>query len=1217
MMIDSLFTGRVPFGCRVVAFRRMAPWRGAVLVWLSLVTSLAAQVTTLYIDAYDKPASNAWNRVNFLATGNYSNLVDSTAAAIPVWFQVTSKCVSYNSASANPPTGDAAEFAPAGQTQCYGQSTPSVAIVRGLDPACVYSFTFYASRIGVSDNRDTRFAAVGGNGGTNILAVANNTSQVAVVPYIRPTAAGEITITIDKGPANNSGYFFFLGMKIEGFPTEETLTITGSPSAIGAPIPPYGITNNLDEGDAFQILVPSAATNEAFTATYQGYELWNLDPETGERDSLVDQGSTAAIDYLHGTVGRELILFWTNLVSQATASVAGSGTVTVTPASFPYGVETQVVFTAAPAAGEAFFRWYGDDVPYARDRGTNLVIMTSQSVELQARFGTALYVNAASNTPAPDGSPAAPYAVIQHALDAAPDYATVFVAPGTYYAANDTTNTVASVFGRVALRALEGGAATRISAYKSSRITRRPLAVANDEAYVSGFSLTNGYDNSKLWYGTIVDLRAGVVENCIIPHGDYMWVGMDVYVRGSGCLRNCILDGKVPPSGLFEEGLSHRVYIADNGVVENCLIRFDSTGDVIGGITPVYIHGNGATLRNCLVVDNRIGPGYLRYPTYTTYAAVYLREGTVEHCTIANNQGDRGCAGLSISSSANAAISSVRNCIIQGSRGVLSDADIEGKTSLISYSLCPDLEDGLDGNIRGRAVFVDEASGDFRLRACSPGVDAGIISDVGGTTDYSGHARVAGAAPDMGAYEFMAEVTPECVIDADAGVGRAPFTAVFHARHAGFDGMPDCLWTFGDGATAEGATVQHTYASPGVYTVSLSVTNAAAEVGAVAVPKQILAVPETVYVATNGQHVAPFATPATACTNLQEALDLRPATVRVAAGVYTATQHGGFSLVNGSGTHLVGEDAETTILVANPSYTVLRRTLQIMDPDSVVEGVTLQGANQTDYRANGDPGVAYLYAGTLRNSRTTGPMSTYRSAGIRAENDAHIENCIFGARFTASNTGSGAANVTFLSLNGNAVADRCVVSNTYASGQAGTPWSAVILNSAGATLRNSLITLNNRTSHAYSGAVMVYGSGNVENCTIVSNAFYSVGSGLLITNVTSSSSITCRNNIVWDNILTSTTGTTSDSGVTYPVYHSHSCAPELADSGNGNLAADPLLTPDYRLSANSLCLNAGEKLDWITPEALDLDGLPRLRNGRPDMGAYERQVTTGSILIIR
>ncbi len=47
--------------------------------------------------------------------------------------------------------------------------------------------------------------------------------------------------------------------------------------------------------------------------------------------------------------------------------------------------------------------------------------------------------------------------------------------------------------------------------------------------------------------------------------------------------------------------------------------------------------------------------------------------------------------------------------------------------------------------------FLDPDKGDFRLKPGSPGVDAGIASDV--KTDLEGTKRPQGKAPDVGAYE--------------------------------------------------------------------------------------------------------------------------------------------------------------------------------------------------------------------------------------------------------------------------------------------------------------------------------------------------------------------------------------------------------------------------------------------------------------------------------
>ncbi len=60
---------------------------------------------------------------------------------------------------------------------------------------------------------------------------------------------------------------------------------------------------------------------------------------------------------------------------------------------------------------------------------------------------------------------------------------------------------------------------------------------------------------------------------------------------------------------------------------------------------------------------------------------------------------------------------------------------------------------GGDDGIEGDPLFVDPASGDFRLQAASPAIDSGL--DAGYTVDMDGHPIPTGAAPDIGAYEYV------------------------------------------------------------------------------------------------------------------------------------------------------------------------------------------------------------------------------------------------------------------------------------------------------------------------------------------------------------------------------------------------------------------------------------------------------------------------------
>jgi hypothetical protein len=65
--------------------------------------------------------------------------------------------------------------------------------------------------------------------------------------------------------------------------------------------------------------------------------------------------------------------------------------------------------------------------------------------------------------------------------------------------------------------------------------------------------------------------------------------------------------------------------------------------------------------------------------------------------------------------------------------------------------------------------------------------------------------------------------------------------------------------------------------------------------------------------------------------------------------------------------------------------------------------------------------------------------------------------------------------------------------------------------------------------------------------------------------------------------------------------------PDLSPIGN-NVVADPQFVDpangDYRLGPNSPCIDAGLNEEWMDG-AQDLDGNPRIQNGRVDIGAYE------------
>lgn len=95
--------------------------------------------------------------------------------------------------------------------------------VAGLDPLLTYDFAFYASRMGVRDNRETGYTVVGANAGFAALNPSANENEFVTVLGIAPDDAGEITIDLAPTPDNyNANHFTYLGvMKIEPTPPVE------------------------------------------------------------------------------------------------------------------------------------------------------------------------------------------------------------------------------------------------------------------------------------------------------------------------------------------------------------------------------------------------------------------------------------------------------------------------------------------------------------------------------------------------------------------------------------------------------------------------------------------------------------------------------------------------------------------------------------------------------------------------------------------------------------------------------------------------------------------------------------------------------------------------------------------------------------------------------------------------------------------------------------
>lgn len=89
--------------------------------------------------------------------------------------------------------------------------------ISGLSSEKLYTFTFFASRMGSSDNRETLYTVVGTETKSGMMNTSNNDSEVVVVADIKPEETGKISVSVEAGPNNDNGSkFFYLGaMQIE------------------------------------------------------------------------------------------------------------------------------------------------------------------------------------------------------------------------------------------------------------------------------------------------------------------------------------------------------------------------------------------------------------------------------------------------------------------------------------------------------------------------------------------------------------------------------------------------------------------------------------------------------------------------------------------------------------------------------------------------------------------------------------------------------------------------------------------------------------------------------------------------------------------------------------------------------------------------------------------------------------------------------------------
>ncbi len=590
------------------------------------------------------------------------------------------------------------------------------------------------------------------------------------------------------------------------------------------------------------------------------------------------------------------------------------------------------------------------------------------------------------------------------------------------------------------------------------------------------------------------------------------------------------------------------------GVIENNHIAANTAEGTFVWRGRVYGDGGGmalcdGTIRNNLVTGNWALHG----------GGLHMCSATMVNNTIAANYAKNhggamdSCKGFA-----------VRNCIVWGNMAS-EGPQLYDSSPVLFFSCVEGLAGGGETNIAKDPRFVDPdgpdddpdtyEDNDYRLSHESPCIDTGSNEDwMRQAVDLDGNPRIlhgtTSLTVDMGAYEF-----------ASAG----PFQG---RRHV--DGSVSAS---GDGASwgTAFATIQE-------------------GVDAASDGHMVLVAPGSYFenIRFGGKKIV-----------LRSKDPLDPAVVsktiidggrRASAVTFLGTEDGssllaGFTIRYGkapSGGGICGGSREARTHATIRNNVIMSNSADngggLAFCDGIIEDNTI--SSNSAVHQYGEGGALMWCDGTIQNNLISGNSSGWRGGGLSRCNGTIQNNAI------SENSSSSGGGMAYC---GGYVQSNLISGNSARVWGGGLHW-------CDGTIQNNIIVGNAARD---AGGALSFCDGIVGNNTVIGNTAENAGGGL------AKCEAIVRNCIIWGN---SPDQLLYDSSGPQPSPPDYCCIADWEGSGAGNIVSDPQLTPEYRLSDVSPCIDAGMNEEWMR-RAVDFEGNPRLFQGKysctVDMGAHE------------